>query len=380
MKTNDNTEKTILKDQVRLRRVSSTNVSSIRPNTCSCGLSGDTLVMMANGFNKKLKDLVIGEKIVGVDKKANLRENSHKYVIATILNIWKAIKPAKIIRMENDVRLICSDDHQWLTNRGWKYTTGEMAGKNRRPYLTSNNTIRSIGFAITTPVDTEEYKEGYLSGMIRGDGLLKIFDYSGKRKNRKTDVQYQFRFTLKDEEGVERVKEYLDYFNVHTHRFIFKNGDSRYKGIRTSTRDSFYRIRNIIEYSDNKEYLRGYLAGIFDSEGSFSNNTLRITNTDNEIINWLTKALDKWQFNHTEDVTSKTGVRSIRILGGRREIFRFYQLVSIAITRKASLKGYSVKSGLKIKEIVPYHEEQVMYGITTGTGNFIANGFVSNSN
>src|SRR6185295_20090043 len=106
----------------------------------------------ADGTTKPIKDIPIGEAILGV-----MRENhnggarSHRYTQAIVLNKIETLKEAFEIVLENDGRVICSGDHRWLTDRGWKYTTGEMQGEGRRPYLTVNNFIRGIGHANKTP-------------------------------------------------------------------------------------------------------------------------------------------------------------------------------------------------------------------------------------
>src|ERR1700759_673886 len=182
---------------------------------CAYCLEGDTLIAMADGTTRPIKDVEIGQVIIGVRREDRNENNwSHGYTQATILNKIETLKEAFEIVLENDNRLICSGDHRWLTDRGWKYTTGQMQGVGQRPYLTVNNFIRGVGHAHQTPPETEEYKKGYLAGMIRGDGLLAKYDYSSKykRQSRKqvqtTDIQHQFRLALSDFQALGRTKEY----------------------------------------------------------------------------------------------------------------------------------------------------------------------------
>ena len=69
------------------------------------------------------------------------------------------------------------------------------------------------------------------------------------------------------------------------------------------------------------------------------------------------------------------------VLGGLREHLRFFHLVDPAITRKRTIFGQAVKSqaSLDIVEIEPLGVSMPMYDITTGTGDFIANGVVSHN-
>jgi DNA repair photolyase len=74
-------------------------------------------------------------------------------------------------------------------------------------------------------------------------------------------------------------------------------------------------------------------------------------------------------------------VHNLRILGGLREHLRFFHLVDPAITRKRTIFGQAVKSqaALDVVEIEPLGVSMPMYDITTGTGDFIANGVISHN-
>lgn len=140
-----------------------------------------------------------------------------KYVRAVVTNKWHTTKPSFKITLRGGTELICSGDHRWLTERGWKYTTND---RKQGPHLTINNTLRGLSFeGVVTPEQTEQYRRGYLSGVIRGDGNLGIYDYSGERRER--DVQYHFRLAVNGEGIVARTKEYLESFGVMPHDFLF---------------------------------------------------------------------------------------------------------------------------------------------------------------
>ncbi len=70
----------------------------------------------------------------------------------------------------------------------------------------------------------------------------------------------------------------------------------------------------------------------------------------------------------------------MRICGGLREHLRFFHTTDPAITRKRSIEGIAIKSNadLRVRKIEPL-EERILYDITTGTGDFIANGVVSHN-
>src|SRR5262245_59597048 len=102
--------------------------------------------------------------------------------------------------------------HRWVSDLGRRYTIVKVHRGRQQPHLTINNFIRGSGQAYETPPETEAYKRGYLAGMIRGDGLLAKYDYSGryKRHNKKqaqrTEILHQFRLALSDFEALKRTK------------------------------------------------------------------------------------------------------------------------------------------------------------------------------
>lgn len=358
---------------------------------CKYCLDPNTLILMYDGSSKKIKDLKVGDEIYGVRKE----EKYHYYTKSIVLNHWKTEKKSYKITLENGVELICSDNHQWLTEqRGWKHTIGAMTGDDRRPYLTTNNSLLGFGFCLDTSIfeETDDYKKGYLSGVIRGDGHLGIYDYSGKRDNRDTDIQYHFRLALKDDGAVCRTKEYLSYFSVDTNDFLFpmkerESGEMRdCYSIRTHKKENYEKISKLITLSKSSDYLRGFLAGFYDAEGSTDIYVKRVYNTNIELINLFIEGMSTFGFEYTMDKDQETDkgdktLYTIRFLGGVGEFLRFVQVTNLAIKQKFSFEDVAIKNeyDLKIKSIEPYKDSQELYDITTSTENFIANGVVSHN-
>lgn len=342
---------------------------------CIYCLHPDTLVLLANGHSKQIKDISIGESIIGVDKHSVIKSWGHRYATTQVLAKIKTNKQAYKVTLENGTSVICSADHRWLTDRGWKFT---IAHKNR-PFLTKNNFIRGIGSAIETPKITDDYRLGYLSGMITGDGAMGIYDYSGKyqRKGKKApqknDVQYHFRLALKDTEALYRSKEFLNYFGITTTNFDFDNGDrGTLEAIRTHSKDQYIKIKKLIEYSSGEEWRRGWLAGIYDAEGSFSD-VIRISNYDPEVNKITQKSFKELGFNAIiED-------KGVRLTGGIEEMTKFIQLVAPAISRKFVINGQAVNKNIRVLSIEDTGEKIEMIDIMTGTENFIANGLISHN-
>jgi DNA repair photolyase len=126
--------------------------------------------------------------------------------------------------------------------------------------------------------------------------------------------------------------------------------------------------------------MRGFLAGIFDAEGSRSE-SLRICNKDEAIIDRTASGIRSLGFDVEIEKPNSCGARNVRLLGGLRQQMRLFQYIDPAISRKRSIDGIALKSDakLQIAEIEPLGRQIDMYDITTGTGDFIANGVVSHN-
>src|SRR5207253_2367367 len=122
--------------------------------------------------------------------------------------------------------------------------------------------------------------------------------------------------------------------------------------------------------------------GIFDAEGSYSSGVLRISNTDSQILDEAMRCLVAFGFDAVlEPGNSNHRAGNVRVRGGLREHLRFFHMVGPCITRKRDIEGQAVKSAAKlgVARVEALGIDLPMYDITTGTGDFIANGVVSHN-
>ena len=285
--------------------------------------------------------------------------------------------------LEDGTELVTSADHRFLTGRGWKHVIGAEWGPLQRPHLTLNSKLMGTGAFAEPPLETREYKRGYLCGVIRGDGHLSTRVY--EQPNGGSSRYNQFRLALTDFEALARVQGYLAELKVETRSFRFMAATDRYREIHaigTGARHSVDAIRDLIAWPGRTslEWYRGFLAGIFDAEGGCSSGVLRITNGDPTIIDWITFSCRRLGLPFVVE-RARERMWNVRIRGGLEQQLRFQHLTDPAITRKRSIDGRAVKSQsrLKVVSIEPLGVELPLYDITTGTGDFIANGVVSHN-
>ncbi len=349
-------------------------------HACTYCSSGDTPILMADGRTRPLADLEPGDRIYGTRRGDTYRH----YMSSQVLAHWSSNKQAFAITLEDGTRLVASGDHRFLTSRGWKHVTGREQGRLRRPHLTLQSKLMGTGQFAAGPTYSAEYRAGYLTGMIRGDGTVGCHSY--ERPGRRHGNVAQFRLALTDLEGLRRTRDYLAALEVATQEFEFQVATKRRRGlraIRTQSWDKVALIRETVRWPiwPSADWSRGFLAGIFDAEGGCSEGVLRIANTDPEMLDWTARGLSRFGFRFVvEDARRNNRLKVIRLLGGLPEQLRFFHLSDPAITRKRSIQERAIKTSarLLVTEIEPLGEME-LFDITTSSGDFIANGVVSHN-
>ncbi|HYI80676.1 MAG TPA: LAGLIDADG family homing endonuclease [Thermoleophilaceae bacterium] len=350
-------------------------------HACVYCADGGTPILMGDGRTRSLAEIQVGDSIYGTVMSGRYR----RYVRTEVLAHWTTFKPAYRVLLADGTELVTSGDHRFLTERGWKHVVGVGQGARRRPFLTTGNELRGTGQFSAQPQETEAFRRGYLCGMIRGDGHLGSYVYH--RRGRRSAQIHGFRLALVDPEALERTRRYLEFGGVPTtwRCFAPKTGKRReISAIGTQRRDLVDRVHGLIAWPSRScdEWCLGFLSGIFDAEGSCDKQALRIANTDPILLACTHDCLDRFGFDVTRDLTRRSnGLEYVRIRGGLRERLRFLHMTDPAISRKRDIEGMALKSDsdLQVLAVEPLAEPQQMFDITTGTGDFIANGVVSHN-
>ena len=343
---------------------------------------GETPILMSDGRTKPLSDVRPGDKVYGTVRQGVYR----RYVLTDVLDHWSTVKRAYRVVLEDGTQLITSGDHRLLTNRGWKFVTAAVR-PDQRPYLTANNKLIGTGKFAEPPKQSDDYRRGYLCGVVRGDGYLASRPYFTSKG--RYWIVHQFRLAMVDSQPLQRTRRYLADMGIPTTEFVFQPGSAVRQvigAIRTQSREHVISIEEIIAWptEPSDDWCKGFLAGIFDAEGCYSRGVLRVSNSDEAILHHLRSSLKRFGFSFVVEgprVPANKPVSSVRLLGGLRECLRLFHTVDPAITRKRAIEGVALKSDapLRVISIEDLGMELPMYDLTTGTGDFIANGVVSHN-
>jgi DNA repair photolyase len=348
-------------------------------HACRYCSSGATPILMGDGRTKPMADVRQGDWIYGTISEGA----SRRYGVTQVLAHWSTIKPAYRVTLEDGTELVASGDHRFLTRQGWKHVMGSECDPERRPHLTLNDSLIGTGAFPAPPGDSPDYRRGYLCGLIRGEGQLSSRRYDGSDgRLRESD---QLRLARAHEEALDRARWYLDEERgVLTREVAFAaTGGHSMRAIRAPSRESLAATSELIRWppSPRPEWCKGFLAGIFDAEGT-SAGVVRISSADPEIIHWICSSLRILGFMFVvADPRLSSGLKSVRLLGGLQQKLRFCITVDPAITHKRQIEGIALESParLKVESIEPLRGGFRLYDITTGTGDFIANGVVSHN-
>jgi len=154
-------------------------------HACSYCLVGETPVLMASGRARPIAELRPGDEVIGTERRGRYR----RYTATPVLDHWSTMRWAYRITLEDGTAFVSSGDHRFLTERGWKHVTGSQQGAHRRPHFTTSDQLLGTGRFADGPKHGPDYERGYLCGMVRGDAHLGHHSY--ERRGRR-EVRHMF--------------------------------------------------------------------------------------------------------------------------------------------------------------------------------------------
>jgi len=257
-------------------------------HACVYCLEGETPILMADGRTRPLAQLRAGDGIYGTVRRGSGRE----YVRTTVLAHWSTVKPAYRVLLEDGTQLVCSGDHRFLTERGWRYVTrGAFGGLRRRPHLSAGQALMGAGGFAEPPKQTAAYRRGYLCGLIRGDGSDGHYAYP--QLDRPADRTFLFRLPLggqENREGLTRTAGYLARAGIGCVGFSLTDetgteghaGRRELTAVRTGSAEQVRTLSWLLDWPDDPapDWHKGFLAGVFDAHGSYRDGVLRLAPAD----------------------------------------------------------------------------------------------------
>ncbi len=294
-------------------------------HACSYCLAGDTPVLMADGSTRPIALLEVGDVVMGTTGAGRHR----RYVPTTVRDHWTTSKPAYRVTLADGTRLVSSGEHRFLTDRGWRHVSPAKAGC---PALEVGDRLPGVGRFAEPPKESHDYRAGFLCGLVRGD--------AGRAREGDAWI---------------RADGYLD--EVPLHEAL------RWPDLPTG------------------EWYRGFLAGAFGSTGRSDRLAVVFTSPDETFLSRVTDALTHLGL-PSRNVTRRP-LGAAPCVETARDLWaalRFRHLTGVTgAPLDASGVGVRSDGQLAVIDIEPLGLTLPLVDITTGTGDFVADGVVSHN-
>jgi DNA repair photolyase len=293
-------------------------------HACAYCLAGETPILMADGSTRPLAELRPGDAIMGTMNAGACR----RYVPTTVLDHWSTSKPAFRVTLADGTRLVSSGDHRFLTDRGWRYVS---PAKPHQPTLAVGDLMLGVGRFADPPKESHDYQAGFLCGLIRGDATL------GEGP-------------AHDGDAWSRANHYVEDLPLHE--------ALRWPEMPTT------------------DWFRGFLAGAFGATGRSDRLSITFASDDRGFLNRIVEALTQL------GLPSRRPPRSnaVEIGPDLWAALRFRHLTGVT-DAPLDASGVGVRGGrqLAVVDIEDLGLTLPLFDISTGTGDFIADGVVSHN-
>ena len=325
-----------------------------------CNPAG-TPILMADLTYKAIEDVKTGDKVIGFIKPEEKYKHTH-FAVSTVEA--KMERESVLVEVETtNGSFKCTPDHKWFNGRS--YVPARVGMKIK--YVSDPIFFR----------ETEDYKIGYIHGIMAGDGTFSegIHEYkSGPRRGKSTKYKH-VRLALNDIEPLVRVERYM--LGLGWQKMNWFSYTEKIKGLRTSIKELFDKLKGTPDKNSTRDYIIGWVAGVFDAEGSYDGYSLRISQKPGEVLEAIKHSLLSLGFG-VGWIEHSNEVIEITINGGFSEHVKFFAMCNPAISRKKDrvLIDKGIYGESEVLEIKPASNATV-YSMQTSTGNYIAHGHTS---
>lgn len=316
------------------------------------GIKKGSLVLTADLKCMPIENIDVGDLVIGLA----FGSRYLKFVETRVL---------KKIEGENYVYRIKSSDGDVCSTREHIWLSDDSRLRNTYRFI-PGQFLRHVSSKIS-PIETNDYKVGYIAGSYDGDGYI--------------SDKYRMAKLVGDYEMMDETLKYSNELGFGLRETYYNGGKFALDScIITTKANEKDHIRHIIEQGGNDDYKKGYLAGIYDAEGGFDM-TLRFYNNNERILNRVAEYLHHFGFETEFDIMRSEC--AIRILGGTKKFLDFLILVNPKSENKKKyifdthfkFKKFSMVSGL-ISCITFENKIVDVYNLETTSDNFVADGFV----
>ncbi|MFH0936388.1 MAG: LAGLIDADG family homing endonuclease [Candidatus Woesearchaeota archaeon] len=310
---------------------------------------------MKNLSYKPIHKIKVEDEVVSKDNKGNLVFSKVKKTFKRTVNNLVKLKT-------NKFDLICTPEHEFYYHPCYSHWVQARILKNKM--------LHWFGYGFE---ENKEFKTGWLAGIADGDGC-----FFRDKLNR-----FSFRLKIKDEEIIDTFKKWSNEEGFDLRKVDYNKKRGFFTVILTKNKET-EKFRRFLEKNRNIDFCRGYLAGIYDAEGSGPNKVKQavIYNSNKTIVEFISEALKdlevsfKIYLDKRNDENHKENNYHIKI----NNVPEFFIKCRPVLERKRKnllkMTLKSVKSRLKILDVIKINKKIEVYNIETENHNYIVNGLL----
>lgn len=380
-------EKTVNPQEGEPDRIQVTSLAESGLRHCDSCLVPSTQVLSNRLIWGNIGDVQVGDVLTGFDEHPWGRTH-RSYREAKVEEVrWSRRQTWRIITDHGEV--VTTREHPWLiyptsipkSARGWQ----------RADALAPGMLLRGMEVLRSAP-GGDRYKGGYIAGLTEGDGTFRY----NPQLPRSAQPQPYWRVAMADKEALERLVDYLapilarvQPFNPGRHRegglvkpALIPQPMFKVESRAVSMLEHVLRLITWSNTTNSRQFAAGYLAGIFDSDGSYDGSSLRIYANNRMELEHCQRLgrLIGLDFYREEFSSNVLGCGSLRLRGGNEAVRRFFMICRPAVTRKMD-KWWGREMTLdpwKIEAVEPGPWKSVV-DIQTSTSTFFAAGLATHN-
>ncbi len=324
---------------------------------------------------RSLSSFSIGEEVLAFDE-FSPSHSSRRYRRAVVSGVI-AKKLPRLRIITNQREIITTAEHPWLMKKrpdpmvkqGWKWLPASS--------LAVGNQLAAVIPQADNPTMGDDYQAGYIQGLLCSDGT----------RNRKGVSTVR----MKDAKPIERLSTMLASQGMASRRGPTTwDGDLNHAPLHRlsvyerASREKLAPFWDETVDMPSREFAAGYLAGMYDGDGSHDGGALHIWNIKDARKDRVEKAARLLGVPFTG-----RDARSVW-LHGQEDIFRFWQMTLPSLSRRTFPRGQPANDGSGRKGLEVLHREESIVAVesmtpgdvaclTTSTGTFIADGLGSHN-
>ncbi len=329
-------------------------------------IDGNMDVLLYDNTTKKVRDLKSGDLVYSV----RYDGEDLKYTKGAVLEINKKRSKAVKILLTDGRTLICSPEHQWLTLSGWQFSNDKGSIRENVIFLEEGRKMFGFSKSIDDKYrETRQYMAGYLISMeiyARNLSSLKRGEYAD--------------YVLENAAVANRVYQYLTYFDVNatiSDAFAHDKYTNEYfktKKVSVPYKDLLKFSEKFKKHKDEPEFVRGFVAGVYDSDTTVDPNLKTITSPKKDYLELLSQGMEQYEFEYSYNSERM----EVSLIGGATELIRFYTIFNPVA--KGNVENLSIRNrrldNISVESISEVKSDD-LYEVTTTTRNFIVNGIAS---